>query len=730
MSSARVRLNKLLTAGSAEAATIEALAGALGAQFEIVDARGRRLLGDVVAADAERFPIAHQGEHLGAVVGPASTQAIAAVVQVWVAREAERKVLAAEVLGAYREITLLYKMAEQLGGSLNSQRLVAVALTEARRLIKGTWGAALFLAPGEATPTVATSFGPQREGEVELTRLVWQAVKERQKAELVNGLAADPRFEALQDAGIGALIWAPLATPRGLLGVLAIGHDAAEYAAADLSLLTIIASQTAPAIENATLYEDLERLVEQRTRELNRAKELAEAGSQAKSRFLANMSHELRTPLNALLGYAQILKRGGDLSPKQADGVDIILNSGEHLLTLINDLLDLSKIEAGRMELQTDDFAVADLLASLGEIFRLRAAEQGIDFIGKVLTPLPRVVHGDERKLRQVLLNLLSNAIKYTDAGTVTLQVTRVGDAIRFEVRDTGIGIAPEDQAGVFQAFRQVVRRGRVHRGTGLGLAISKRLVDVMGGQLQLQSTPGVGSVFWFELTLPAVDRAPIEAKTPHDVIGFEGGPYRVLVIEDEPENRDIVDGLLSPLGFEVIQASDGVEGLQKARAVRPDVVLVDLLMPVMDGYQTIAEIRRDPALKDLVVIVLSASVFPADRKHSVDVGGDDFVPKPVRAEELLDTLGQHLGIQWRRRLAPTTAPAPRPSGAFVVPPPEALRPLYEAARAGRIAGVRKALDVLEAQDPRFEGFVGPLRKLAGSFQLEQIGARLADLMG
>jgi signal transduction histidine kinase/CheY-like chemotaxis protein len=509
---------------------------------------------------------------------------------------------------------------------------------------------------------------------------------------------------------------------------MALGRrDGKEYAAGDLSLLTSIASQTAPAVDNAILYEDLERLVRQRTEELSHAKDQAEDANRQKSRFLATMSHELRTPLNALLGFAQILRREGNLDERQDRALEIMQRSGEQLLTLIEDLLDLSKIEAGRLEVDDGDFALGELLTHLSEIFQLRATERGVEFACEVACELPAVVRGDQRKLRQVLMNLLGNAMKYTDTGRVTLRVVLREERVRFEVIDTGLGVSDADQSTIFEAFQQVQRRDRVNQGTGLGLAISKHLVSLMGGELQLASEPGRGSSFSFELTLPALAESTVAQVPSHDVIGFEGRPMRVLVVDDDSTNRAFVAQLLVPLGFEVLEAADGRSAITLATAQLPDLVLMDVVMPQMSGYEAIAEMRKHASLVGTPVIVLSASVFPIDRDQARKSGGDDFVAKPIRTEELLDRIAHHLEIRWLRR--PDAAATNASRDDVGRPPPELLRPLFEAARRGRVAAVRRALDAIEASDARFASFVSPLRNWAKNFELERIATQLEALV-
>ncbi|HEY9597247.1 MAG TPA: PAS domain S-box protein, partial [Cyanophyceae cyanobacterium] len=419
--------------------------------------------------------------------------------------------------------------------------------------------------------------------------------------------------------------------------------------------------------------------------ELQQAKEAAESANRAKSEFLANISHEFRTPLNGILGYTQILKslittqkRFSDtfiLSPESEerlrDGLNIIQQSGEHLLTLINDILDLSKIEADKMELHLNEFHFPKFLHSIIDLFRLRAEQKGILFIYEPLFPLPTGVRGDEQRLRQVLINLLSNAVKFTEEGRVVFKVGYASafnthssvdappevttdngqlttDTIRFQVEDTGIGIASEKLEEIFLPFQRVCDRGHLADGTGLGLSISRKLVRMMGGELQVKSTLNQGSVFWLDLELPEVSGwlSPT-ATLAQPIIGFNGEKRKVLVVDDRRENRSILVNLLSPLGFEVVEATDGYDCLRKAKEFQPDVVLMDLFMPRLDGFETTQQLRQSTEFRDLVVIAASASAFEQDRQRSLASGCNDFIAKPIQSSSLLECLQQYLGLEW-----------------------------------------------------------------------------------
>jgi signal transduction histidine kinase/CheY-like chemotaxis protein len=404
-------------------------------------------------------------------------------------------------------------------------------------------------------------------------------------------------------------------------------------------------------VELARHRDHLEELVRERTAELTESKERAEIANQAKTEFLARMSHELRTPLNAILGYAQILKMDGALTPRQSSGLDTIHNSGEHLLTLIVDILDLSRIEAGKAELYPTPLDLNAFVRSIVDIIRIKADEKRLSFKVELATDLPPAIVADEKRLRQVMLNLLGNAVKFTDHGEITLVLRTAavgnGTILRVEVRDSGIGIADHQVEQIFQPFEQ---GGEVHRrfgGTGLGLAISRQLVRLMGGDIHVQSRPGEGSVFWFEIPIALGNAAAAVAplrRTPH---GYDGERRSVLVVDDVPGNRAMLSDLLGSLGFEVHQAANGLAALAYLQRARCDVVLMDMAMPVLDGLETTRRIRRNPAWRDLPVIAVSANASGTDKARCLAAGADAFVCKPIDRDRLLQLMGELLGLQW-----------------------------------------------------------------------------------
>jgi signal transduction histidine kinase/CheY-like chemotaxis protein len=396
----------------------------------------------------------------------------------------------------------------------------------------------------------------------------------------------------------------------------------------------------------------LEELVEARTAELREAKDRAEVANRAKSEFLTRMSHELRTPLNAILGYAQLLQMRSDLSARDRTGVDAIYTSGQHLLTLIVDILDLARIEAGKVEQSPVSVELPSFVQGIADIMRVKAEDKGLSFALQTTSELPQLVIADDKALRQVLINLLGNAVKFTDRGEVSLAVRRVSGApgsahLRFEVRDTGIGLAAEDVDRVFQPFEQAGDVRRRAGGTGLGLAISRQLVRLMGGDIEVDSRPGQGSVFSFELSLPLAQRSSPPA-APRAPLGYHGERRRVLVVDDVAGNRGMLSALVSALGFDVDEAADGLQALDRVQTHPPHIVLMDAAMPGMDGLEATRRLRADPRWRGLPIVIVSAAVSDTDRQRCLEAGASGFIAKPVNRDPLLDALQQWLGVQWR----------------------------------------------------------------------------------
>ncbi len=406
--------------------------------------------------------------------------------------------------------------------------------------------------------------------------------------------------------------------------------------------------------------------------ELQRARDAADAANTAKSVFLSNMSHELRSPLTAILGFVQVMVRSSTLPPEHHENVDIIRRSGEHLLTLINQVLELSKIEAGRMALDETNVDVYRLLADVEDMFRVKAEEKHVRLLVEQSEEVPQYVRTDEIKLRQVLINVLNNALKFTEEGGVAVRVRRVFShqssvfseqrssdncllntdncILVFEVEDSGPGITPEEIEHVFEAFRQTETGRQSSEGTGLGLPISRQFIRLMGGDMQVKSEAGHGTLFTFEIQVQVVEAADIEPGFPtRRIIALEPGQsrYRILIVDDRMTNRQLVVKLLAPFGFDLREAANGEDAIELCETWKPHLIWMDMRMPVMDGYEATRQIKATAAGQTTKIIALTASSFEEERARILAAGCDDYLRKPFREEELFELMSKHIGVRF-----------------------------------------------------------------------------------
>lgn len=511
-----------------------------------------------------------------------------------------------------------------------------------------------------------------------------------------------------------------------------------HYAQHYLNLAQNIATLCGLAIVNARRYQRLKIANE----ELRKAKDTADSANLAKSIFLSNMSHEFRTPLNGILGYAQLLLRDPEIGDVQHEQIEILQRSGEHLLALVTDILDIAKIEAHRLELEPHPFRLHDFLQTLAHLMEVRATHKKLRFVVDIDWPrLPEIILADEKRLRQILLNLLSNAIKFTTQGVVTLRVKRVGELheadhsatqhIHFEVRDTGIGIEADRFEAIFAPFEQGHHQHYYAEGTGLGLTISRRFVRLMGSELQVESSPQAGSTFWFTVELPEImdTQALVGAETgnPPAIIGFTGEPQSALVVDDSRENRQFLRDIVAPLGFTILEAGTGPEAVEIARAQHPAVILMDVMLPGIDGCEAVRRIHGIPGLAEVVVLAVSADASRKARQGALAAGCRDFLPKPIIIDDLLRSLHQHLPLEWLYAEHPRPPDEAKPNDGpardaeAVVPSQEQLAALYELAVIGDIFGIHDFINDLEQSGPQYAGFVATIRDLAQSFHIATI---------
>jgi PAS domain S-box-containing protein len=585
-----------------------------------------------------------------------------------------------------------------------------------------------------------------------LNRLIIDTIPDMLWLKDTNGvyLACNPRFEQFYGAPEAEIVGKTdydFVSKEIAEGFRRCDREAAEAGRAIVSeeWITLAADGTRMLLETtkAPLFDEQGRIagimgIGHDITELREAAQKAEAASKAKSVFLSNMSHELRTPLNAILGYTQIFLGDESLTPRQKGGISTIHQAGEHLLLLINDILDISRIESGRLELIETEFCLGPFLKGIRDIIQLRARDKGLDFRDET-SGLPSVIIADELRLRQVILNMLSNAVKFTGCGWCSLQVRAeaagAGKArLNIAVEDSGAGISAEDQKVVFEPFLQVGERLQHREGTGLGLAISRELVRLMGGELLLvspsnsqpQNGEGPGSRFFFSIEVLVSDHRAVAARPQRKVTGYScvgqtSTPRRVLIVDDKLSNRAVLRDTLEPLGFTVYEAADGIEVPGACERFRPDIILMDLRMPKVDGFSAAALLKEQPEFRHIPVIAVTASIAEGEafRQRCLMHGFADYIHKPFSAGELLEIMASRLDIKLHYTEEDKDNQAQEE---LRLPPPELLKELAWLAEIGEIQGLtEKAVELAAMEAGRYRAFARRVQELAEDFQFETL---------
>lgn len=473
---------------------------------------------------------------------------------------------------------------------------------------------------------------------------------------------------------------------------------------------------------------------------LREAMEKAKLANQAKDNFLANISHEFRTPLNGILGYAQILKRDKDLKDKQKDGLNVIEQNGQHLLTLIEDIIDFSKIESNQVSLFPSSFHLANFLNYMAKTYQLQAERKGLIFSYEPDSNLPTYVQADTKRLQQILLNLLDNAVKFTKQGGITFKVKPLNQIeqtdnphqkLCFEISDTGIGMSPEQIEQISAPFQQASEILNKTKGIGLGLTLCNRLIEIMKGKLKVQSELGKGSTFQVELVLPIATAANETIKsTQQTIIGYSGATQKILVVDNKSQNRLLLTNFLKPLGFEITEAKNGQEAIMKALNIQPHVILMEMVLPVMSGFEATQKIRQISNLKNTIIIAITSSVLHQDQEQSKLMGCDDFLPKPINAQNLFDVLASHLDIKWTyepnsiNTLIENTNPEltnTETQTKINIPKTNQLLTLLDLAKKGNMKAIRTWSMQLKETNSQYDNFANKIHQLANNYQEQEI---------